>query len=175
MLTNCKISQSLELEVFLIHINPCSQSPLSDQKTSRCLFCVHRGVSVINLAAQYSLYFHSRMNYITECPQTPRVSEWVREVVAWRQSYIVLLCSVISRSLCSVERCTCQDVTMRISLVQSLRHYCSNTWFLEQWLHIFLQWAAFFCPLCSENMEWTSSFLLSCSIHCTYCFFPPQL
>lgn len=60
---------------FLIHTNPLAQSWLSDQKTSRCMFCVYRGVNVNSLAVQYPLYFHglARQNELTECPKTPRV------------------------------------------------------------------------------------------------------
>lgn len=34
---------------------------------SKDLFCVHTGVSVINVAMQYSLYSGSRKNYVTVC------------------------------------------------------------------------------------------------------------
>lgn len=34
---------------------------------SKDLFCVHTGVSVINVAVQYSLYSGSRKNYVTVC------------------------------------------------------------------------------------------------------------
>lgn len=52
-------SESIWLWEFLIHTNPLALTLLSDQKTSRWVFCVHRGVNVNSLAVQYPLYFYS--------------------------------------------------------------------------------------------------------------------
>lgn len=111
---NCKISQSHQLRAFLSHTNPLTQRQLSDQNTSRCMYCVHRGVNVKSLAVQYPLYFNSltRQNELYhQCPQTPpvcvRARVW-REAVAWRQcasycyplSYLSLFCAAVYLPSC---------------------------------------------------------------------------
>lgn len=56
---------------------------------SKDLFCVHTGVSVINVAVQYSLYSGSRKNHVTVC-----VGRWWLDVshasYCFPRSYLVV-------------------------------------------------------------------------------------
>lgn len=132
--------------MFLSHTNPFTQRQLSDQKTSRCVCCVHRGVNVKSLAVQYPLYFSSltRQNELYHCvsPYTTCVCMCVclKRGGGLTSACVTLLSSFIS--LCSVLQRTCQVVTMQHGAVQPelptrndqiiLFFYCSNRcFFLE--------------------------------------------
>lgn len=134
---NCKISQSHQLRAFLSHTNPLTQRQLSDQNTSRCMYCVHRGVNVKSLAVQYPLYFNSltRQNELYhQCPQTPPVCAraCLKRGGGLTSVCVILLSSFISLSVlcCSVpaklSQCSVVQPELPLETIKSFSHYCSN-------------------------------------------------